>query len=147
MKFWTFLQTVRHLSFSVKSKQRGGMTSKMGRAEVQIISSSPTVCIFQEMGYWLKDQMPETTFHSSFRWTLDTKATLITLEHLRYGASHPVFLFHLTPTKPFYLETVDAHLCVEDSYLGSILWSSSTMHFHWRVLGPFKNEELIYSYS
>jgi hypothetical protein len=39
----------------------------MGRAEVQIISSFSTVCIFQEMGYWLKDQMLETTFHRSFR--------------------------------------------------------------------------------
>jgi len=50
-----------------ENKQRGGMTSKMGRAEVQIISSFSTVCIFQEMGYWLKDQMLETTFHRSFR--------------------------------------------------------------------------------
>ena len=112
-----------------------------------MVTPSTSEIVFQEKGHWFQDQVPETAFNSSFRWTLDTQACLITLEHLRYGSTHPVFLFHLTPTKPFMLEAVDAHLCAADTYLGSISWSSAHIDFYWRIIGPSKNDELVYRYT
>ena len=147
LAFWNILTKIKNLSFSVKSRQGQEQSTKIGKAEVQVIAPEPFILIFQEKGYWFKDQIPETSFNNSFRWTLDLQTSLITLEHLRYGLTHPVFLFHLTPTKPFMLEAVDSHLCAEDSYLGSILWNPSYIDFHWRIIGPLKNDDLTYHYN
>lgn len=144
--FWQRLASVQELSFSVKARRSEEMTVKVGKAEVIVNSPDANTLVFQEKGYWLVDQMPASAFSSSFRWTLDLAASLITLEHLRYGATHPVFLLHLTPKEPYLLESVDAHLCAGDSYLGNIVWSQSAIHLHWRIIGPQKNDELTYRY-
>lgn len=142
MTFWERLKTVKQLAFSTKSYQ--DKSTKVGRAEVAIISS-PDTLIFQERGFWLNDPYPDTSFTSSFRWTLDLNAGLITLEHLRYGS--PVFLFHLAPVNNQTLEAVDSHLCGKDIYLGNIIWDSASICFRWKVIGPNKNDELLYSYT
>lgn len=145
--FWEQLKKVNYLSFSAKSKRNGTKSTQIGKANVQIFSSSPSILVFQEKGYWLKDQMPDMAFNNSFRWTLDLKEGVVTLEHLRYGPSRPVFLFQLAPKEPYVLEAVDAHLCAEDTYLGIIVWNKELIDFHWRVVGPLKNDELVYRYS
>ena len=147
LKFWDILSQIRHLSFSARSRKEEESLTKIGKATVEVVTPSTSEIVFQEKGHWFQDQVPETAFNSSFRWTLDTQACLITLEHLRYGSTHPVFLFHLTPTKPFMLEAVDAHLCAADTYLGSISWSSAHIDFYWRIIGPSKNDELVYRYT
>lgn len=144
--FWETLQRTCHLSFSAKTSQGNEKLTKIGQAEVQVICPAPEFVIFQEKGIWLLDPLPNTSFNNSFRWTRDLKASLITLEHLRYGPAHPVFLFHLTPTKSGLLEAVDPHLCGEDTYLGSIAWSYKEIYFYWRIIGPRKNDELTYHY-
>ncbi len=146
LAFWEKLQNVRVLSFSTKSRQGEEISTKIGKAEVVVSSANERNLIFQEKGYWLVDHFPDTAFNNSFRWTLDMNASLITLEHLRYGPAHPVFLFNLAPTKRWILESVDAHLCGEDTYLGNIIWNRDQIKFHWRIIGPRKNDELIYQY-
>ncbi len=147
LEFWERLSKVQRLSFSAKSRQADETTLKTGKAEVAVSAPSPTVLVFQEKGYWFLDQLPETAFSNSFRWTLDLKTSFITLEHLRYGPSNPVFLFHLAPTHPQLLESVDAHLCADDTYLGSLSWNQKSIEFQWRILGPRKNDELTYHYT
>lgn len=147
LAFWEKLVQVKELVFSAKSRHGEEQTIKTGKAEVLVTSPAPAVLIFQEKGHWFLEQLPDTAFSNSFRWTLDLNASLITLEHLRYGTTHPVFLFHLTPTSPRLLESVDAHLCAEDTYLGSIVWSLNSIDFHWRIIGPHKNNQLTYHYS
>ncbi len=147
LKFWGMLSQIRHLSFSARSRKGEESMTKIGKATVEVLTPTSSVIVFQEKGHWFQDQIPETAFNSSFRWTLDTQACLITLEHLRYGSTHPVFLFHLTPTKPFTLEAVDAHLCAADTYLGNVSWSQTQIDFYWRIIGPSKNDELIYHYT
>jgi hypothetical protein len=144
--FWHTLGKTHRLSFSAKSRQNGEDSTKIGEAEVVVTSPTPTTLIFQEKGTWLSEQLPEGAFSNSFRWTLDLKTALITVEHLRYGAAHPVFLFHLTPTESHTLESVDAHLCGEDTYLGNIVWSPTNINFYWRIIGPHKNNRLTYHY-
>jgi hypothetical protein len=144
LDFWGRLNKVEHLSFSAKSRQNNERDFKRGKADVQTSLSGPSGLIFNERGHWIQDQ---AAFSNSFRWTLDLNASLITLEHLRYGLEHPVFLFHLTHTQPYILESVDAHLCGEDTYLGNIIWDHAKIEFHWRIIGTYKNDHLIYRYT
>ncbi|NGX47756.1 MAG: hypothetical protein K1000chlam3_01139 [Chlamydiae bacterium] len=144
--FWERLLKVQQLSLVAKSRQGEEKSIKTGKAEIFVNLPAPSILTFQEKGYWFSGEHPDTSFNNTFRWTLDLKASLITLEHLRHGANRPVFLFHLTPIKPNRLESVDAHLCGEDTYLGSVAWNPEQIAFHWRIIGPHKNDELIYHY-
>ncbi len=147
LKFWEKLRKVKHLSFHVKSRQKEEQSVKIGKADIVVQMPSPSVLIFEEKGYWLLDHQADTAFSNSFRWTMDLNALLISLEHLRYGTTHPVFLFHLTPTQSQFLKAVDEHLCGEDTYLGNIFWNQNEIAFHWRTIGPNKNSQLTYHYS
>jgi sugar-specific transcriptional regulator TrmB len=146
LAFWEQLQKVETLSFSAKIRQEDTQTIKIGKAEVEVTAPTSTTIIFQERGHWMHDQEPETAFSNSFKWTLDLSSSLIALEHLRYGINRPVFLFHLTPTHSHFLESVDAHLCAEDTYLGNVTWNQKSINFHWRIIGPNKNQHLTYHY-
>lgn len=145
--FWAHLSRVQRLVVSAKSHHHGQKHFKNGIADVQTLSVEPSVLIFQEKGRWIHDADCETAFSNCFRWTLDLNAGLITLEHLRYGVDHPVFLFHLTLKQPGLLESLDAHLCGEDTYLGNIIWDKTKIDFHWRIVGAQKNEYLSYRYT
>ncbi|HSX26754.1 MAG TPA: DUF6314 family protein [Chlamydiales bacterium] len=143
LTFWEKLPRIRQLSFFAKSQQ----AIRTGKAEVTITQPSKREILFHEKGLWLRNDLPDTSFHNVFRWTLDLNTGLISLEHLRYGPERPVFLFHLAPAKPGTLESVDSHLCAEDTYLGNIILQPSGFNFHWRIIGPHKNDELIYRYT
>lgn len=146
LQFWEQLGKVQHLTLTAKSREVNEQSTKMGKAEVMITTPSASSLVFQEKGHWLLDQRPSSAFSNSFCWTLDLNASLVTLEHLRYGPTHPVFLFHLKPLGPHMLESVDAHLCSQDTYLGNIEWDHKRIEFRWRIIGPNKNTELTYYY-
>lgn len=145
LAFWKRLSQVRHLEFSAKSRDMN--TLQVGKAEVEVDSPNNSTLVFREKGYWYHEQIPHTAFYNVFRWTLDSEKLLVVLEHLRYGPSNPVFLLNFTPTKPSLLESVDAHLCAEDTYLGAITWKRSSIDLQWKIIGPHKNSELMYRYT
>lgn len=146
--FWERLQHVKQLSFQVKSKSQEelGWAGK-GTGEVSIHKEKPTVLISHEKGTWLNKQGEKVGFSNVFRWTLDREAGVISLEHLRRGPDHPVFLFHLAPSSDHALASVDSHLCEGDTYFGQIYLNAHSLRLGWRVIGPKKNEELDYFYS
>lgn len=145
--FWERLAQVRQLTCLAKIKYPSETIFKSGKADVTVSSPTTNTLIFQEKGFWFFDTLPHTAFSNAFRWTLDLNLSLIMLEHLRYGAQHPVFLFHFTPKDLCLLESVGPHLCAQDTYLGHILFNPDTITFHWRIVGPQKNEELTYTYA
>ncbi len=146
LAFWEKLCKVKHLRLTTKSKKGDQKTIQTGIAEVLAIKESPSQLIFQEKGVWIQDSLPTSSFSNQFRWTLHADDGLISLEHLRYGQNLPVFLFSLSCTGMGTLESIDAHLCGQDTYLGHILWDDKNIHFHWRVIGQNKNDELHYEY-
>ncbi|MCB1106585.1 MAG: hypothetical protein KDK76_00645 [Chlamydiia bacterium] len=145
--FWERLLKVKTLSLTTTSRIGEKRVTRTGKANVHLLMPSPNVITFQEKGSWHIEHTPHTSFSNAFRWSLDLDATLITLEHLRHGSNRPVFLFHLTSIQCNKLESVDAHLCGQDTYLGNLIWSPETIIFHWRIIGPNKNDELVYHYS
>ncbi len=147
LDFWQKLSAVTKLTFAAhsKSSESQGWNGK-GAGEVAVAKEGH-VLIFQEKGSWQGKQGEEVSFSNVFRWTLDRHAGIIALEHLRRGPDHPVFLFHLTPSGPHSLASVDSHLCEGDTYFGQIQFDRYTLRLNWRVIGPKKNEEIDYYYS
>lgn len=146
--FWEKLKQVTKLTFNAKtrSKDEQGWNGK-GQGEVIIVKEGSNVLIFNEKGTWQGKQGSDVSFSNTFRWTLDRSAGMISLEHLRHGHDHPVFLFYLAPSGKESLASVDSHLCGGDSYFGNIHFDVYSLRLHWRVIGPKKNEEIDYYYS
>lgn len=148
LAFWEKLMKVSQLTFLAKSKSKEekGWNGK-GKGEVILTKESANVLIFNEKGTWQDKQGPEVNFSNVFRWTLDRHAGVISLEHLRRGIDHPVFLFHLAPNSKYSLSSVDSHLCGGDAYFGQIRFDQYSLCLNWRVIGPKKNEEIDYYYT
>jgi len=148
MAFWKKLSGVTQLTFHAKSKSKEekGWNGK-GQGEVLINKEGNNVLIFNEKGSWQGSQAEEVNFKNAFRWTLDRTTGVISLEHLRRGPEHPVFLFYLAPSGRHSLSSVDSHLCEGDTYFGQIRFDRYSLRLNWRVIGPKKNEELDYYYS
>ena len=148
LAFWERLLQVKQLSFHAKSKSKKelGWAGK-GKGEVIVNRENDNVLIYNEKGTWLNKQGEQVSFSNVFRWTLDRHAGVISLEHLRRGADHPVFLFHLAPVNAQALSSVDSHLCEGDTYFGQIHLDVTHLRLNWRVIGPKKNEEIDYFYS
>lgn len=148
LNFWKKLKSVRALHFTAKTKSQDEHGWN-GRGEGQVIlqMKGDHQLSFHEKGVWKGKLGTETTFTNIFRWTLDMHAKVISLEHLRHGEGHPVFLFHLTPTSKDSLSSVDSHFCEDDTYFGQIYFDKNTLRLNWRVIGPKKNEEIDYYYS
>lgn len=86
-------------------------------------------------------------FSNVFPWSLKAESGVITLEHLRFGAQNPVFLFSLIPVDAHTLESLDSHVCNQDSYFGQVRCDKHFVQFNWRIIGPKKNEEIDYLYT
>lgn len=148
LAFWKRLTRVTQLTYQAqtKSKEETGWSGK-GQGEVIVTKDVKNTLIFRERGIWQGKQGIELSFSNTYRWTLDTNTSLISLEHLRHGSERPVFLFHLTLNSKHSLISVDPHLCGRDNYLGQIYFDSHIIRFNWRIMGPKKNEEINYYYS
>lgn len=144
--FWEKLKGVKQLTFHAKTKfKEEKVVDSKGQGEV-IISQEGNTIIFHEKGAWQNKQGSDVDFSNIFRWTLDRHTGVIALEHLRRGPDQPVFLFHLAPTGPHSLASVDSHLCEGDTYLGQIHFDRYSLRLNWRIIGPKKNDELDYYY-
>ncbi len=148
LAFWEKLLNVTEVSFHAMSKtgEEIGWNGK-GQGEVTKTKEGSNILTFTEKGTWQGKQGGELAFRNVFRWTLDRRAGVISLEHLRRGPDHPVFLFHLAPTSKHALSSVDSHLCEGDTYFGRIHFDRFSLRLNWRVIGPKKNEEINYYYS
>lgn len=146
-QFWEKLKKVTTLVFNAKtkSKEKEGWNGK-GKGEVVVTAENGNILYFNEKGSW-QGKQDEFSFSNVFRWTLDRFAGVISLEHLRHGNAHPVFLFHLAPCGKNSLASVNSHLCGGDTYFGQIHFDRYSLCLNWRVIGPKKNEEMDYYYS
>lgn len=143
--FWKKLKTVKQFTRHTQSKDENGWNGR-GLGEVLVTTPNENMIVFHERGSW-QIQGQDMNFSNTFRWTLDRKAALIALEHLRLGPEHPVFLFYLTPTTKHLLVSVDSHHCEQDVYLATLPWDQYSIRLNWRVIGPKKNEKMECTYT
>jgi hypothetical protein len=139
---WDRLTRVQHLRCHAKRKSKEEEWQGQGTGEVVVIRENDNVLIFKEKGHWESKESGTIGFSNIFRWTLDRIVGMISLEHLRRGINHPVFLFHLAPKGNHTLSSLDSHVCGEDAYLGQIVCDRHSLRLNWRVIGPQKNEEI-----
>lgn len=148
LEFWKKLSSIKKLVFHAKTKsQEENGRNGRGQGVVDVAKESESVLIFHEKGSWKGLNGTETDFTNSFRFTIDCIAGMISLEHLRYGLNHPVFLFHLAPSGKHALSSVDSHFCEGDTYFGQMVDTAQNLRLSWRVIGPKKNEEIDYYYT
>ncbi len=106
-QLWDGFQRVRSVRFVCQSETPGWDGTGIGSVAVE--SLSQPVLVYTESGKWHSANGRETRFSNVFRWTL-ARPELIKLEHLRFGADAPVFLFDVAPGANGAWASVQAHL-------------------------------------
>ena len=145
---WEKMNTIKQMTFSAVSLgQENTGWNGVGKGQVIIQKQTDDVIVFNESGLWTSKDGDELSFKNVFRWTLDRFQQLITLEHMRFGEQNPVFLFHLAQTDEDSLESINSHVCKDDTYLGQVKCSDHSIKLNWRIIGPKKNEEINYIYT
>ena len=138
--FWQRLKNVQRVSIQTQEEDRA-------YGEVRVGVEKADALLFTENGHWTQCTKQGIEFSNCLRWSLDRAAGMVALEHLRYGPHRPVFLFHLAPTGPNTLQSIDSHLCADDCYFGRIEFTRQHIRLIWRIIGRRKNEILHHIYS
>jgi hypothetical protein len=141
---WRRLGRVRTLSFVARSASRTGWNGR-GSGTVVVESAGDEVITYAESGFWRPEGGRDIRFRNVFRWT--KAGTTIRLEHLRFGADHPVYLFDLAPAADREWRAVSPHLCGEDCYAAAMRIQDDEITLRWSVTGPQKSEEIEYTYA
>ncbi len=147
LAFWRQLSLVKQLTFLACSKLDKGLSwSRKGLGKVSITKIASDVLLVEEKGIWKEKEGKEFCFTNLSRWTLGRVSGRISLEHLRYGAKNPVFLFHLAPRSFYSLCPIKPYLCGRDCYHAQVSFNHQQIQFNWQVTGPKKKEEITYCY-
>ncbi|NGX60000.1 MAG: hypothetical protein KR126chlam3_01161 [Chlamydiae bacterium] len=149
LDFWKQLSAVNKLEFTSQCRKiPPSFESRKGIGEVKIQDKGEDEITFFEKGKWQGiHSKSEVAFTNVFRWRLNPKTGLISLDHLRLGTNRPVFLFTLSLVDGNLFKTLQPHECKEDTYFGSVLFDKHYIQLNWRIVGPKKNELLSVVYS
>lgn len=145
LECWSRLKGVIRLHMTARLLQ--DTSGKKGEGSVKVVEEGASVLLFQESGDWEMENGQRMQFSNMLRWTLDVASGTIGLEHLRRGASKPVFLFYLKPKKEGLLVSVDSHLCGADAYFGQVQMGPHFLKLGWKIVGPKKNDRIESLYS
>lgn len=102
--------------------------------------------IFVERGRWIPTGRTQIGFSNTYRWTLNLAESILRLEHLRFGADQPVYLFDLMPESYGVLASMQPHVCQEDCYTARLEYDANGIRLTWTVAGTEKNETIEYYY-
>lgn len=141
---WTLLRNITTVSFEANSAAQTGWNG-VGTGVVTVSEPSPYVLIFEESGRWQPHHTQDLPFSNVFRWSL--VAETLRLEHLRFGAQYPVFLFDLVQGKDGTWREISPHACGEDYYSGKLSIIGQQVELQWTIKGPRKNESIRYIYQ
>jgi hypothetical protein len=141
---WDSLRRVRSLDFVARSASSTGWNGS-GSGTVVVASPTQSVLTFTESGSWQPALGTPLRFSNVFRWSLTGPAD-VRLEHLRFGADHPVYLFDLVPQSGTEWVSVSPHRCRADCYTAELRLRAWGVLLHWAVAGPRKDERIEYEY-
>jgi hypothetical protein len=145
---WQRLSQVRRLFFHAESRSAENTGwNGVGEGSVVIQQPDDVTLLFQEQGSWKSVTGSRIRFSNVYRWTFDDAGQTICLEHLRFGADNPVYLFDLIAAGEGELCSSSPHVCREDYYTAWMRCDPDMIHLHWTVTGPHKDEEIAYTYQ
>jgi len=144
--FWNRLHEIRSLRFVASSQKGNTGWSGEGTGDVRVEILDSRVILCYEQGLWKSAADKEFAFRNLYRWTLDESSGSISLEHLRFGIDHPVFLFELRMKSAVTLESFSPHVCRDDRYTATLSLRPDSLDLAWTVKGPDKDEEIRYVY-
>ena len=146
-EFWERLRKVTRLSFQAESRS-GSPTgwSGTGHGIVAVERQRDSVLLFHERGVWKSDGAMEMAFSNVFRWTREEDGT-VRLDHLRFGAEKPVYLFDLRFVSRRLLQSAHGHTCREDCYAARVQVLPDVIEVEWTIRGPRMNEYISYKYD
>lgn len=144
LNFWKQLERVAAFTTTTHSHTIQESWSRRGSGEVKV-EKKDRILIFHEKGAWEEDSI--VNFSNAYRWTLDLKRSIISLEHLRQGIKSPVPLLDFHPASPHLLSSKESHFCGADIYFGKVMAEKDKLWLKWRVIGPKKNLEINCKYG
>ena len=139
---WDVLRNVQALRFKSESYSGIGWQGE-GTGVVKVSEPAPDVLLFEESGKWRQSSGKEIRFSNVYRWSIVENR--LRLEHLRFGADHPVFLFEMEPDAEGTWRDISAHPCREDSYSAALLVQNGLILLKWTV-SPKRKELIDYLY-
>jgi hypothetical protein len=143
-KLWARLRQVRALSFVAQSAAQTGWNGA-GSGTVVVQAFGDQVLTFTEAGVWRPEGGSDIRFRNVFRWTL--AGSVVRLEHLRFGAENPVYLFDLEAAGEREWRSASPHLCRKDCYAAHLVVHDDHILVRWFVDGPRKQELIEYRYN
>lgn len=147
--FWQRLAAIRELRFEARSGQGEGGWNGEGQGSVVVETVDDDTMLFHEEGHWTTDAGKGIRFTNVYRWTVLPSTDTLRLEHLRFGPKQPVYLFDLKQTEHDHdtWQSIDPHVCREDSYTAELKFGADGITLHWTIVGPKKNESVCYFYG
>lgn len=104
---WSRLGSVSDLTFTASSSASTGWKG-FGTGTVDVSHLTTEVLIYNESGTWSPNGGRQLSFTNVYRWTLLPDS--IRLQHLRFGADNPVYLFDLGIVDDARMESVAPHV-------------------------------------
>ena len=141
-KLWKQLCAVKEVTF--RAKDPHSAHARLGKGAITVEHPSARECIFRKQGTWKVEGGYEMGFSNAFRWTLSEKKDQLSLEHLRFGDSHPVFLFFLNPDseRSFHSDQMSRG----EGCVGKMRFEDHYIQLTLREINAQKNEEIDYMY-
>lgn len=122
-------------------------TTGQGNGVVTLTQGGPYQMTFEEEGSWRLDTGLSFNYRNFFRWSVDSLRGILSVEHLRFGKDHPVFLFHLVPISDRLLESVATQTNGDETYFGYLENKAHGLKLCCRTISPQKNESITYYYT
>lgn len=140
---WQRLGQIGQFSFAARNGA-GSATDWNGSAQgVVQVQEQANGWLFNEQGYYLTPHGKRIAMSNRFYWQCNAQGIL--LSHLRY--QQPVELFELQPVDSQHWQSVAPHICRADRYQAELVWQANGFSLTWQIIGPHKNEQIVYHYQ
>ena len=104
---WNCIAAIGNLTFNASSGASTGWIGT-GVGTVDVSQPAKDVLVCTESGTWTPSVGKQLSFTNVYRWTMLSET--LRLEHLRFGADNPVYLFDLAIVEDSRMISVDPHV-------------------------------------
>ncbi|OLO05433.1 hypothetical protein BTW07_04615 [Salinicola socius] len=147
MRLRSILPKLSRFAFSARSGQASETGwNGQGEGTIEVAREGCSIKLFESGIFTLDGQNRGVPMRNVYRW--DIHADRIALSHERRGVADAVSLFDLVidGSDDDTLVNVEAHQCAADAYSARLAVQPEGFDLEWRIIGPRKDERLLYHY-